>query len=176
MPVNNVNNNTQDNSIYRPNQVQVYTEEKDNAKLDVSDFLQIMAAEISNQNPFSSEGGSGSKTDYISQLAQFTNLEQMSEITESLSLLTLMGQQQYAFSLIGQPVVARGEEGEISGVVDKVKFKDGFAILVIDGKEYGMGQLVEVGNKLREQEDTPPVEDDNSEGDDPVVEGDGSDD
>ena len=83
----------------------------------------------------------------------------MAEITESLSLLTLMGQQQYSFSLIGQEVLARGEDGDVSGVVDKVKFKDGYAILVIDGKDYGMGQLVEVGKQLASGEDIPSGED-----------------
>lgn len=142
MPVNNVNNNTRNNEIYGAQQ---YTDKKDNSSLDVEDFLRIMAAEISNQNPMGGDSGSGSKTDYISQLAQFTTLEQLSTITESISLMTMIGQQQYSFSLIGREVVVKDENGEnVPGVVEKVKFKDGFAILVINDKEYGMGQLVEV--------------------------------
>lgn len=141
MPVNNANNEARRNEIYG---AQKYVERTNNANLNVEDFLRIMAAEISNQNPFGSEGG-GSNTDYISQLAQFTTLEQLSTITDSLSLMTIMGQQQYSFSLIGRDVLVRDEEGEdILGTVEKVKFKDGFAILQINGKEYGMGQLVEV--------------------------------
>ena len=150
MPVNNVNNNVQNKNI---NSSQQYTDKKDNSSLNVDDFLRIMAAEISNQNPFGGEG-SGSNTDYISQLAQFTTLEQLSTITESISLMTMMGQQQYSFSLIGKQVVVRGEEGDIPGLVEKVKFQGGFAILVINGEEYGMGQLVEVlsENALLEEE------------------------
>lgn len=139
MPVNNVNNNV--------NNTQQYTDKKDNASLDVDDFLRIMAAEISNQNPFGSEGG-GSNTDYISQLAQFTTLEQLSSITESISLLTIMGQQQYSFSLMGKEVTLQGEEGQVTGIVDKVKFQNGFAILEVNGQDYGLGQLIEVSNGL----------------------------
>ena len=53
--------------------------------LSLDDFLQIMAAEISNQNPMGSDGG-GSKTDYISQMAQFTTLDQLAQITENILL------------------------------------------------------------------------------------------
>lgn len=155
-----VNNNVQNNNV---NSTQQYSFQKDNSSLDVNDFLRIMAAEISNQNPFGGEGG-GSNTDYISQLAQFTTLEQLSTITESISLMTMMGQQQYSFSLIGKPVIVRGEDGDVSGVVEKVKFQNGFAILVIDGKEYGMGQLVEVSNELKvPEEPVEPEEPDESE-------------
>lgn len=144
MPVNNVNNNVQNNTNIANRQE---TTQENKSSLNVDDFLRIMAAEISNQNPFSGGESSGSNTDYISQLAQFTMLEEMSGIGERLDLLTIMGQQQYAFSLIGQEVVVRGQEVDIPGTVEKVKFQAGFAILVIDGEEYGMGQLVEVGNE-----------------------------
>lgn len=121
--------------------------------ITVDDFLRIMAAELQNQSPMGGEGGGSSNTDYISQLAQFTMLEQMSDISEGLDLLTFMSQQQYSFSLIGKEVTLQEEEGTVSGIVDKVKFENGYAILVVNDKEYYLGSVVEVNN-------TP----DNSEG------------
>lgn len=112
--------------------------------LDIDDFLKIMAAEISNQNPMGGESG-GSNTDYISQLAQFTTLEQMGEITEGINMLTLMNQQQHSFNLIGKEVTLSVEGEEIIGIVEKVKFDKGYAMLVVKDKEYPLGAVLEVG-------------------------------
>lgn len=112
--------------------------------LDIDDFLKIMAAEISNQNPMGGESG-GSNTDYISQLAQFTTLEQMGEITEGINMLTLMNQQQHSFNLIGKEVTLSVKDEKITGVVEKVKFDKGYAMLVVNGEEYPLGAVLEVG-------------------------------
>lgn len=114
-----------------------------NNQLSVDDFLKIMAAEIQNQSPVGADGGGGSKTDYISQLAQFTTLEELSSISESIGALTMMTQQQHAFNLIGKEVTVHGEE-EINGLVDKVKFQNGFAIVEVEGKDYHLSQISEV--------------------------------
>lgn len=117
-------------------------------ELSVNDFLQIMAAEMKNVTPFGGEGGSsGSKTDYITQMAQFTMLEQMGELTESLNVLSLMNQQVYTIGLIGKEVTVMGEEGEVTGLVDKVKFQNGYAVLVVDNKTYNLGALVSIKNQ-----------------------------
>mgnify|MGYP004706546633 CR=1 FL=1 len=133
------------NSLYM-NQSNTDTTKK--SSLSVEDFLQIMAAEIKNQSPMGSEGGGGggSKTDYISQLAQFTTLEQITSITESMSLLTMMNQQQYSFSLIGKEVTIASEDGNISGIVDRVKFENGFALIQVNNKNYNLGSVLEVAN------------------------------
>ncbi|HLS53521.1 MAG TPA: flagellar hook capping FlgD N-terminal domain-containing protein [Tissierellaceae bacterium] len=121
------------------------TSEKGHNQLDINDFLQIMVAEIQSMNPLSSEGGS--KTDYIAQMVQFTTLEQMSDMAEGIGLLNLMGQQQYSFSLIGKEVTLEQGDQLITGVVDKVKFQYGSILLEIDGKDYYLGDVVEVANK-----------------------------
>ncbi len=107
-------------------------------------FLKIMAAEISNQSFMG--GDSGSKTDYISQLAQFTTLEQMGLITDNLNTLNYMGHQQYAFSLIGKQVTLADGEGNITGIVEKVKLQNGLAIIQVNDKDYYLGSVIEVSN------------------------------
>lgn len=114
--------------------------------LSIDDFLQIMAAEIKNQSPMGSEGGSGGgNTDYISQLAQFTTLEQMSSMAESLSLLTFMGQQSQSFSMIGKEVTLIDGDNTIKGIVDKVRFVNGYTMLEVNNKDYFLGAVLEVG-------------------------------
>ncbi|HPP31381.1 MAG TPA: flagellar hook capping FlgD N-terminal domain-containing protein, partial [Soehngenia sp.] len=48
-----------------------------NKSLSIDDFLKIMAAEIKNQNVSGGESEGGSKTDYLTQMAQFSMLEQL---------------------------------------------------------------------------------------------------
>lgn len=117
------------------------------SKVSMDDFLKIMAAEIKNQSPLGGEGSSGSNTDYISQLAQFTTLDQLSSITENLSLLTLMSQQQYSFSLIGKEVTVSDEDGtQVTGIVDSIQFEKGYAVLKVNDKNYYLGAIVSVSN------------------------------
>lgn len=114
--------------------------------LSVDDFLQIMAAEMQNQSPMGdSGGGGGSKTDYVSQLAQFTSLELMTDVVESLNYVNVMSQQQYAFSLIGKEVSLKVGEETISGLVEKVKIKEGFPMISLGGEDYPLGNIMEVG-------------------------------
>ncbi len=113
--------------------------------LDINDFLKIMAAEISNQSPMGGGEGGGSNTEYISQLAQFTTLEQMGVITEGINMLTLMNQQQHSFNMIGKEVTLMVEGEKITGMVEKVKFDKGYAMLVVNNVEYPLGAVLEVG-------------------------------
>ncbi|MDE5967125.1 MAG: hypothetical protein K2G89_09875 [Lachnospiraceae bacterium] len=93
-------------------------------------FLQLLAVEMSNQDPLEPT----SNTEYISQLAQFSALEAM----QNLETTNLAGQ---AMSLTGSYVImnttdSAGNEKQISGIVDFVTVKDGKAYLTINGKEY----------------------------------------
>ena len=120
------------------------TQRKANSDLTMDDFLKIMAATIS--NPSMSGEGSGNQQDYIGQMAMFSQMEQMSMLTDLMSTSILMTQQQQAISLAGKTVTVRGpEDGTIQGVVEKVRFSNGYATLQIDGKEYNLSDIIDVG-------------------------------
>ena len=116
------------------------TPDNQRGHLSVQDFLQIMAAEMKNQNPMGSESGGGSKTDYITQLAQFTTLEQMNNMAEGINQLNMLSQT----ALIGKQVTVHGETQDISGIVEKVKFFNAQVYLQVEGKDYPIGNLLEV--------------------------------
>ncbi len=115
-----------------------------NSDLSVNDFLQIMAAEIKNQTPFDSEGNGGSSSNYLSQMAQLTTLEHIGTIIDSINVLSLMNQQEYTFGLIGKEVTVIDGEEEVTGLVDRVRFENGYAVIQIENKNYQLGSIVEV--------------------------------
>ena len=60
---------------------------KPGAELDKNSFFKILAAELSNQDPTQSQD----TTAYVSQLAQFTTLEQMSSLNSTMTLSSAQG-------------------------------------------------------------------------------------
>lgn len=124
-----------------------------NSELSSDDFLKIMAATISNPPISSGEGDSGGGSgDYISQIVQFNMIEQLTTLTESVSNNMLMMQQQQGLDLLGKEVKVLAETSFVSGIVEKVKFTEGFATLQINGTEYSMNDVVEVGAQSNELE------------------------
>lgn len=124
--------------------------EKKNNELATEDFLQIMAASIKTPSLPGESGGSGGggETDYLAQLAQFNTLDQLTSVSEMLNMNVLMTQQQQALGLLGKEVkVAGAESGFINGTVDKVKFDQGYATIQVDGKDYTLNDLLEVGDQ-----------------------------
>jgi len=124
----------------------VSSTEKKNNELATEDFLQIMAASIKMPS-MPGEGGSssgGGETDYLAQLAQFNTLDQLTTVSETLNMNVLMTQQQQALSLLNK---AGAESGFVTGTVDKVKFDQGYATIQVDGKDYTLNDILEVGEQ-----------------------------
>ncbi|NLL81343.1 MAG: hypothetical protein GX231_03435 [Tissierellia bacterium] len=120
---------------------------KSKSSLAVDDFLQIMAAEIQNQSPLGDSSG-GSKTDYLTQLAQFTMLDQMTALADRVNQLSMLNQ----VNLIGKKVTIYNPEENIVGTVERVKFYNSQVYLQVNGKDYEIGYLMEVSDKLNEVE------------------------
>ena len=124
--------------------------EKKNNELATEDFLQIMAASIKMPSMPGESGssGGGGETDYLAQLAQFNTLDQLTTVSETLNMNVLMTQQQQALSLLNKEVkVAGADSGFVSGTVDKVKFDQGYATIQVDGKDYTLNDILEVGEQ-----------------------------
>lgn len=114
-------------------------------ELGKNDFLLLLLTELSYQDPLSPVDNK----DFIAQMAQFSSLEQMQNVSSQLEKLAesqlqagLMAQ---ATSLIGRTVTIAQTEGEpVTGEVSKVKIVDGFPQLVIDGETYPLELVNEV--------------------------------
>ena len=141
----NISNDYMIGALNRAEQV----EKKDNAALSQQDFLRILAAEISNPS-FSDEGGGGSggQADFMGAMLQMNLIDQITELNKSMQNKMFMSQQQQALSLVGKEVTLAGkDDGLVTGVVQTVRFKDGFASFEIDGSAqiYNLGDIISVG-------------------------------
>ena len=121
---------------------------KDNTVLDQTDFLKILAAEISNPSFSDEGGGSGGQADFMGPMLQMNLIDQITELTSAMQNTMMMTQQQQALTLVGQEVKLAGKDsGFVSGVVEKVRFSNGFASIQIkgDSNEYNLSDILEVG-------------------------------
>ncbi len=117
----------------------VFTTEDEQAFMDPMDFINLMVAQMQNQdftNPMDD-------TQMITQMAQYTMVTEMQD-------MSYHSQQNYAISLVGKEVTASrytvgGEIETTTGIVDKISMVDNEYVLYIGGKKYEMYQLMEVG-------------------------------
>ena len=83
-------------------------------QLDKNAFLELMVSQMSNQDPLEPMDN----TEFLSQLAQFSSLEQMQNVAESMELLALSqtaSTNSQMVNLIGKRVVAEGSALTLDG-------------------------------------------------------------
>lgn len=112
-----------------------------NSSLDKDAFLQLLVAQMKYQDPLEPT----SNTEYISQFATFSELEQMQNMSATLELSR-------ASSLVGQTVLMKitdstGRQTTVQGNVDYVVYKNNKAYLSIGGELYSMDNLDTVADK-----------------------------
>lgn len=108
------------------------------SELGKEEFLKLLVCQLQNQDPLNPQ----SDTEFISQLAQFSSLEQMTNMNTTLTNTS-------AYSLVGKEVIVQttdstGAISEVRGTVDYVEMQNGDAMLSIDGKTYSIDDLVQV--------------------------------
>jgi flagellar basal-body rod modification protein FlgD len=113
-------------------------------------FMQLLVTQLKNQDPLNPT----QNTEMIAQLAQFSSLEQLSELNDNILGLAvlqqsnaLMDQLTSSSGLIGQSVqyVDPTSGAETWGRVASVKIVDGLAVLRIGGEDVPLGNVLEVG-------------------------------
>lgn len=107
--------------------------DNENSIIGKDTFLQIMIAKLSNQDPLNPTDD----TEFLSQLAQFTTLEQTINMTEAMTA-------QQGFDMVGKYVVAEYGSSYITGRVDSVVYDGGEITLDIGGVLVGMDNIKEV--------------------------------
>lgn len=106
---------------------------------DKDAFMQILVAQMKYQDPMEPT----SNTEYISQYATFTQVEQLSNMANAMSLSR-------ASEMVGKTVVItqknadNGTTSEVQGVVDYVTYSGNKAYLNINGTAYDIDNVSQV--------------------------------
>ncbi len=103
------------------------------------DFLKILVTQLANQDPTAPM----EDKEFIAQMAQFTSLEQMTNMSKGFAELSDKLNLTSAMSLIGKNVSLKSENGVISGKVSEVKGGD-FPQLKIENKFYQYSDLISI--------------------------------
>lgn len=134
--------------------------------VSMEDFLTLMVAQLKNQdfmNPMDD-------TQYITQLAQISTMQQMEEMSYN-------AKSTYVTSLVGKTVTAAkfsvsGELKKSTGVVDKISLLDGKFVIYVGKETYDLDQIMEVKTEAQAelekgQENQNKPEDDKPGDDEP---------
>jgi flagellar basal-body rod modification protein FlgD len=101
--------------------------------LNSNQFLQLLMTELKNQNPM--DPSSSDPTQFMTQLAQFTSLEQQTNTAQSTAQMATQQSQTSAVALLGHKVTyADANTGAtVTGTVQNVDFTSSGATLTING-------------------------------------------
>lgn len=108
--------------------------------LGKDDFLKLLTAQLRYQNPLNPMDDK----DFIGQMAQFSSLEQMTNVATSLERIEFASQVTEAVSLIGRTVEWEMDGQMTSGVVTSVSLQDGAIRLQVGEEEITPSQIRKV--------------------------------
>lgn len=97
------------------------------AQIGIQDFLKILVAQLGNQDPLKPMDNQ----EFVTQLAQFTSLQQTQEMNDKLTTLLTAQASQRSVGLLGKTVDVTTTAGASSGVVSALSFTSGEPRLTI---------------------------------------------
>jgi flagellar basal-body rod modification protein FlgD len=101
--------------------------------LDADDFMKLLTTQLTSQDPMNPM----KDTEFISQMANFTSLEQMRSLSKSFETFTTDQRMAAAPAYLGRQVTIKdAAAGEITGTVEAITLRDGKPNVVINGKPY----------------------------------------
>ncbi len=112
------------------------------ADLKSQDFIKVMLAELSNQDPFEPTDSAA----LLEQLSSLRNVETQLELQNKLESLVLQNQVAVAGGMIGLVVTGlNAANDQVSGLVTSVRVQDGKALLELDtGQTVAMEQVTRI--------------------------------
>jgi flagellar basal-body rod modification protein FlgD len=108
------------------------TSPTDRSRLGKDDFLKLLATQLQHQDPLSPMDN----MQFMSQMAQFSTLEQITNLETEMTRLTFTNQVNQSIALIGHTVDYVDADGQTTqGVAQSVGFADGKISVKIDGND-----------------------------------------
>lgn len=109
-----------------------------NSNLTMDDFLQLLVAQLSNQDMYNTVDDS----EFMAQMAQFSMVQALSDLNQASAT-------SYNVSLIGKEVTvaaedANGTVGTYTGLVTGVNLQNGSAQIIIDDMVFSASDILQV--------------------------------
>ncbi len=103
-------------------------------QLDRDAFLKLLVSQLKYQDPTKPM----EDREFIAQLAQFSALEQMTNVSKGLEALLYQQEANQALSLIGKQVTVQMDPASpaVNGTVDEALFTSSGAVVVVNGVRY----------------------------------------
>ena len=108
--------------------------------LGQADFLKLLTVQLSAQDPMKPM----EDTSFMAQMAQFSSLQQASQMATDMSGLHSDVALQSATGMIGRQVTLNTTTGLVTGVVDAVDASSGTVNLSVGGTAYPLSKVVGV--------------------------------
>jgi len=130
------------------------------SELDKDSFLKLLVAEMRHQDPTQPMND----REFISQMAQFSSLEQMSNMNQSIEKMLLRSQSGEAFSLIGKEVEAVDYASQqiVRGLVSGVVYRQDGVKVIIGSAEVSLNDIhaVYLPSNYRPEQNNPVTKND----------------
>jgi flagellar basal-body rod modification protein FlgD len=111
-------------------------------ELSSQDFLNLLTVQLQNQDPMNPM----QDTEFLSQMASFTSLEQMQDLNGNFQKFAQSQQDIASQAYLGREVLINQASGEsVSGIVQAVsKASDGGITVTVGSQEYAVSQIERV--------------------------------
>lgn len=122
---------------YTPGSARVPTQ-----TLGQDDFLKLVVAQMSSQDPLNPQ----SDTEFVSQMAQFSALQENTTMEQDISNLRSQQQLAQANALLGRAVTVQDPSSgmQIKGTVSNVNISQGTPTIVVGSKDYSLDSLLSI--------------------------------
>ena len=130
-----------DNSVNSYNKTLNTNGKQSSKELGKDDFLKLLITQLSNQDPTAPM----EDTQFIAQMAQFSSLEQMTNMNESFAKMTAFVNSSEAASTLGKTVELNVGDTTTTGTVEGATRGENPQILV-NGMYYNMDQIKAIYN------------------------------
>ncbi len=127
--------------------------------LNQDDFFKLLSVQMQSQDPLNPM----QDTEFIAQMASFSSLEQMKNLSSSFAAFVTQQNSNEAAGYLGKTVtVLDPEKGLITGVVSKVTFAEEGAQLIVNGKTFDPAMVTAVQVTTAETPSFAPTTPNNS--------------